>query len=88
MNCKEFVEFLNAYAEGELGGDLCSAFERHIGHCPPCMQFLDGYKKTSRLARECCSRDVSVADAPEALVRAILAARSEVDSTADSDTES
>lgn len=83
MNCREFVDFILAYSEDELDPKLRAAFERHVGACPPCMCYLDGYKKVGRAARAACAAKADegpVSDkVPEGLVKAILAARAEVD---------
>lgn len=84
MNCKEFVDFLSAYTEGELELNLRAAFDRHVGDCPPCMCYLDGYKKTGSAARVACTGEAKSAEVPEALVAAILAARAEVAASTDS----
>ncbi len=78
MNCKDFVDFLNAYAEGDLKAKLRESFERHMSDCPACRHFLDGYQKTSHLARRCAHEESTLEEPPEALVNAILAACAEV----------
>jgi len=78
MNCKDFVDFLNAYTDGELKEKLRASFEKHIGDCPPCRHFLDGYEKTSHLARRCAHEAGTAENPPESLVKAILAACAEV----------
>jgi anti-sigma factor RsiW len=78
LTCREFVEFLMRYLEGELDPEVSSAFEGHMGACPQCVWYLDTYRETVRLGREllCESPDAQVpADVPEELVAAILAAR-------------
>lgn len=76
MTCREFVEFLMAYLDDELPAEERSVFERHIHQCPPCCRYLDQYKESVELGREVCrADDAAPADAPEALIEAILAAR-------------
>lgn len=77
MNCREFVDFLMAYLDGELPEPERSAFDRHLRDCPPCVTYLDTYSQTVRMGRTLC-RDPEgplPEDVPEELVRAILAAR-------------
>ena len=78
MNCKDVIDVLNAYTDGELPDKLCASFEKHIADCSPCRNFLDGYKKTSHLARRTSTDSVTHEDPPEALVEAILAACADV----------
>ena len=77
ISCREFVEFMMAYLDGELGGEERRVFEQHVERCPPCVVYLDTYRETVRLGRELCGgEDEPVPEeVPEALVGAILAAR-------------
>ena len=77
MRCKDFVDFLMAYLDGELPHDQRDAFECHMTDCPPCETYLDSYRQTVELGQTVC-RDPEgpvPEDVPEALVQAILAAR-------------
>lgn len=77
MTCRELVDFLLDYLEGELPDDSRRVFEAHLGECPPCQAYLDTYTETIRLGRLAC-RDAEAslpADVPEQLLEAILAAR-------------
>ncbi len=77
MNCREFVEFLSDYLEGELPGTTKSRFESHIQDCEDCERYLQGFVGTVGLARGALSEpDAPVPDeVPEELVQAILDAR-------------
>jgi len=77
MTCKEFVDFLMAYLDGELPAGQRSTFEGHLADCPPCKTYLNTYRETVALGRGVCAgEDAAVPeDVPEALVLAILAAR-------------
>jgi len=80
MRCREFVDFLMSYLDGELESEPARVFEEHMQLCPPCMTFLDTYKDTIRLGRFAC-RDQDgppPEEVPEALIQAILAARREM----------
>ena len=79
MTCKEFIDFLMAYLEGELGTETVSVFEEHLQLCPPCVEYLESYKSTVALGRQAC-RDLAddapvPPEVPEGLVKAILEAR-------------
>jgi anti-sigma factor RsiW len=74
LTCKEFVDFLMRYLDGELAPDERTTFEGHLRDCPPCKVYLDSYRETVALGRGCADDPVP-AEVPEALVRAILAAR-------------
>jgi len=77
MNCREFVEFLISYIDGDLETAPREVFEEHMRLCPPCGDYLETYRDTIRLGKLAC-RDEGAAppdDAPEELIQAILAAR-------------
>jgi anti-sigma factor RsiW len=77
ITCKEFVDFLMAYLDAELPAAARNTFESHMDDCPPCRVYLDTYRETVELGRGLCARDDDPLpdDVPEALVKAILAAR-------------
>ncbi len=76
MKCREFTEFLMAYLDGELPADARSAFEYHLHGCQSCVNYMESYQATVALGRAACREDAELPDdVPEALVRAILAAR-------------
>jgi len=77
MTCREFVDFLMAYLDGELPEGQRGVFEGHLVDCPPCKDYLETYRETVELGRRvCCGADAPVPeDVPESLVRAILEAR-------------
>jgi anti-sigma factor RsiW len=76
LTCKEFVDFLMAYLDDELPEGERATFVGHLEDCPPCKVYLDTYRETVELGRCCGREDEPVpADVPDALVRAILAAR-------------
>jgi len=76
--CRDVIEFLRAYLDGELPADTRARFEEHLDACPPCLDYLDSYRATIALASEAFAEagPDELADAvPEELVQAILAAR-------------
>lgn len=75
MTCRELIEFLADYLEGSLPSEQRAVFEQHLGICSQCVTYLDTYRKTIQLERAALCDEAQVADPPEDLVRAILAAR-------------
>jgi anti-sigma factor RsiW len=78
ITCREFVEFLDRYVEGELAADERETFERHIADCPPCGDYLDSYRMTIGLCREAFADPAGAVperEIPEDLIRAILEAK-------------
>jgi anti-sigma factor RsiW len=77
MTCGELSGFLDDHLDGSLPPPARKTFDAHLGECPECAAYLRSYATTIRLAKATADppnapiRD----DVPEALVRAILAAR-------------
>jgi anti-sigma factor RsiW len=79
MNCREFAEFLHEYLFGNLPAEQRAEFDKHLAECPRCVAYLDSYQKTMQLEQAAFSIPEGArlpADAPEALIQAILSARS------------
>ncbi|HTO68414.1 MAG TPA: zf-HC2 domain-containing protein [Myxococcota bacterium] len=73
MNCRECTDFLMDYLNGELPPAQQRVFEGHLELCQTCLTFLESYRKTQKLG-ELVSEEAHE-PLPDALVRAILAAR-------------
>lgn len=77
LTCRELIEFLMDYLDGELPSEQQSAFQQHLDCCCDCVQFLKTYQATVDLEKKslCTCEDEIPASVPEELVQAILAAR-------------
>lgn len=77
ITCRDCVEFLADYLEGNLPDEQRQTFEQHLKLCPPCERFLNTYEDTIRMAKHClCTpTDEMKKQVPEELVQAILKAR-------------
>ena len=77
ITCKELIDFLAAYLDGELPTEQRREFDRHLAVCPSCINYLEGYKATIAMGRAafCGPDDAIPCDVPEDLIAAILAAR-------------
>lgn len=47
--CKEIIDLLNLYVDGELEERARAAFDKHFALCPPCVDFLANYTKAIEL---------------------------------------
>jgi len=77
MTCRELIDFLGAYLDGELSDEVRRRFGEHLAACPECSAYLETYRATVKLTKG-AFRDPDgpvPADVPEDLVKAILAAR-------------
>ncbi len=75
MTCREMVDFLMDYVNGELPAEQRSDFDGHLAACPPCIAYLESYKETIKLGRQVCGREEIPDDVPQELIDAILSAR-------------
>jgi anti-sigma factor RsiW len=78
LTCRDCAEFLGEYIDGALPVFQQIELERHLRLCPPCVTFIEQYKKTIELSRESlCTESATMPahECPEALIQAILAAR-------------
>jgi anti-sigma factor RsiW len=81
MTCREFIDFLMQYSDGELPASERSRFDDHLAECPSCEAYLKTYEATVKLGKWafCHPDDPVPADIPEQLIQAILAARQKRD---------
>ncbi len=76
ITCRELVEFLNAFLDGELDPERRSEVEEHLSACPACVAYMRSYREAVALGRRVCTApDALVEDLPDDLARAILAYR-------------
>jgi len=77
MTCREFVDFLMTYLDGELEGEPLRVFEAHLRGCEDCVAYMKSYEETIVLERCACEDEDGPVpeDVPPQLVEAILAAR-------------
>jgi len=48
-NCKDLLEWLSDYIDGDLKGDLYTRIKAHEAACKPCAAFIATLQKTSEL---------------------------------------
>ena len=56
--CKESIDLLLEYLDGELPDELRARLEAHLGGCMPCEEFLKSYRATPGLCRRALEADV------------------------------
>ena len=80
MTCRELIEFLMAYLDGELPEEQRRSFDAHLEICPACVAYLKTYEETIQLGKTVCHElDEPVPDCvPDELVQAILTARAQL----------
>jgi anti-sigma factor RsiW len=76
MTCRDVIEFLMDYEAGDVTPAERSIFDAHLAICPECVAYLNTYRTTVALGRAAARvENAQCPEAPEELVRAILAAR-------------
>ena len=58
VTCKDCVDLLADYLEGELATELEKALDEHICACPPCLEFLDEYRGASKICRRALAEEM------------------------------
>ncbi len=82
MTCRELIDFLAAYLDGDLDEQRRSVFEHHLSICPSCVDYVKSYETTVALEQRLgtAAGDELPEELPEGLLDAVLAAvRSEKD---------
>ena len=78
LTCREFIDFIMSWLDGELEPAVRRRFVEHLEMCPDCVDYLDSYERTVALGKAAWDApgDAEVPDeVPEELVQAVLAAR-------------
>lgn len=69
--CKECLELLCDYLDGELDPKVSSSLEEHFQDCPPCIAFVNTYKSTTDLCRTTL-KDVDIPEAVQARLKEFI----------------
>ena len=76
MTCREVLDFLMDYLDGNLSASQRAIFEEHLAVCISCVAYLHNYRQSVKLGK--ALGDVQASEeVPEELIQAILAARSQ-----------
>jgi anti-sigma factor RsiW len=69
LSCQELVELVTEYFEGTLREDERASFDRHIGGCTGCREYLEQMRATVELTGSLRPEDLS-AEAEQKLLAA------------------
>jgi Putative zinc-finger len=70
--CNDAIELMADYLDAALGLEVIDRLERHLQDCPPCVAYLNTYRKTHALAAE-AERLEMPAETKERLCQFLLA---------------
>jgi anti-sigma factor RsiW len=80
LPCREVLDFLYLYLAEELPPEERAEFDRHLGVCPSCVNYVESYRQTIALGRAAFPAALDSAEpVPEELVAAIRSARRQID---------
>ena len=50
VTCRQFIlDFLADYLDAKLSPEIAADLERHLAICPPCVAYMNTYKRTREL---------------------------------------
>lgn len=77
LTCRDVIEFVMAYLDGELSPDERRRFESHLHVCPSCVNYLNSYKVTVQLGKAVMKNldDPAEGRVPPDMLKAIREAR-------------
>jgi anti-sigma factor (TIGR02949 family) len=58
FTCKESVDLLLEFLEGEMPEEQAKRLEEHLGSCPPCVDFLRTYRATPTLCKRALAKQM------------------------------
>lgn len=50
--CKEILQLLSDYIDGEMDDETRERMRQHLEDCPPCDEFLDEFRSSIKLVHE------------------------------------
>ena len=56
ITCERAVDLLLDFLEGNLSPEVRKGLVKHFDDCPPCVRFVESYKKTTALCQEALRR--------------------------------
>lgn len=75
--CRDVLEYLADYLDGNLAPEQSQRFEDHLSTCRSCTAYLAGYRETILMARAASNETEVVEDLPDELVQTIVKSMSE-----------
>lgn len=75
VSCRDMAAFLDDYIDGKLPEHTRQQFEEHLAVCPPCIDYIESYRRTIHMTRQCLCEDQASPppkDVPEGLISAII----------------
>ena len=58
MRCKEIIDLLGEYLDGDLDSETAKALEAHLSDCRPCVSFVNTYRGTITASRKLLEEEI------------------------------
>ena len=58
-DCRQVLERLFLYIDGEIAGEDCASFETHLSKCPPCHDHVGFERDLKEMVRRKCVEGVA-----------------------------
>lgn len=52
MKCKEILDILSDYVDGELADEQCHRIQEHLKGCPGCLEFVETFRRSLEIAHD------------------------------------
>jgi anti-sigma factor RsiW len=76
ISCRELVELVTAYLDGALPADVVVRMDAHLELCPPCVEYVEQVRATTRLAAAAATSELELRPDRDALLSAFREFRS------------
>jgi anti-sigma factor (TIGR02949 family) len=67
FHCKEFVDTISSYVDGDLSEELCAELDKHLSECDNCRIVVNTLKKTIDIYHQQAEREKVPDDVKERL---------------------
>jgi len=57
VECRRAIDLLVDYIDGSIAPTEREHLLKHFADCPPCLEFLESYKRTSQLCKQTLLRE-------------------------------
>jgi len=67
LHCKEFVNTISSYVDGDLSDELCQELDKHLSECENCRIVVNTLKKTIDIYHQQAETEKTPEDVKERL---------------------
>lgn len=67
LHCKEFVDIISSYVDGDLSKELCAELDKHLSECDNCRIVVNTLKKTIDIYHQQAEKEKTPEDVKDRL---------------------